>query len=184
MIYKTLATCAFLLTALTTSVYAADKPATTAATTATNTPLYKIDVKDTHHVNDFSILNPMGNMIDVTMKKSPVNTVDQKDCDYNLAALNNIPLKALIYPVAVEGNQVKLYILYDNQEVNVSKEAEAYAATQGGATPDRCDVTNSVLTVKNSINWSGYVTLGETMKLPLSDKNSIEVTITKVEDKR
>lgn len=176
MIHKTLfKTCAFLLMALTTSVYADD--------TTAITPLYKIDVKDTHHVNDFSIMNPMGNMINVTMTKSPKNTVNQKDCDFNLADLNNAPLNALIYPVSVEGNKVKLYIVYDNQEVIVSKEAAAYAALPESQT-DRCEISNSILTVKNSINWSGYVTLGETMKLPLSATNGIEVTITKVDIKR
>lgn len=146
-------------------------------------PLYSIEVIDTDGVVNhsvFSVTTPIGKVMPV--KVTQENKDNSTNCslslkdnneltELNVEQKNSIGITSTVYPMSIDGDNVKLMLTYSKQDDVSSDKAIELSNT--------CHFANAVSTTTN-VQWLGNVELNEKTKIPLTGKNSLFVLIKKV----
>lgn len=146
-------------------------------------PLYSIEVIDTDGVVNhsvFSVTTPIGKVMPV--KVTQENKDNSTNCslslkdnneltELNVEQKNSIGITSTVYPMSIDGDNVKLMLTYSKQNDVSSDKAIALS--------DTCHFANAVSTTTN-LQWLGNVELNEKTKIPLTGKNILFVLIKKV----
>lgn len=146
-------------------------------------PMYNIEIRETDGVVDTSVasfITFIGKAmpIEVTQENKPNST----NCslvvndDIGLTELkveqkNKIGITATVYPMSIDGDNVKLMLTYSKQD-DVSSD-------KGEVVGDNCYFSNAVSTTTN-VQWLGNVELNEKTKIPVTGKTNLIVLIKKV----
>lgn len=146
-------------------------------------PLYNIEVKDTDGVivsSVFAVTTPIGKAIPVQVTQdnkdnstncSLVFKADNKIIELNVDQKNTIGITATVYPMSIEGDNVKLLLTYSKKADISSDKAVIVSET--------CHFSNAVSTTTN-LQWLGDVKLNKKTDIPVTGKNNLIVLIKKV----
>lgn len=146
-------------------------------------PLYNIEVKDTDGVlvsSVFAVTTPIGKVMPVQVtqenKENSTNcSLSVKDnielIELNVEQKNNIGINAIIYPMSIDGDNIKLMLSYSKQDDVTSDKAVIVSET--------CHFSNAVSTTTN-LQWLGDVKLNKKTDIPVTGKNNLIVLIKKV----
>lgn len=146
-------------------------------------PLYNIEVKDTDGVvvsSVFAVTTPIGKVmpVQITQENSAKSTncsISIKDdielIELNVEQKNNIGITAQVYPMSIDGDNIKLMLTY-------SKQADI-SSDNGVVVSDSCYFSNAVSTNTN-VQWLGDVKLNKKTEIPVTGKNNLIVLIKKV----
>lgn len=146
-------------------------------------PLYNIEVKDTDGVlvsSVFAVTTPIGKVMPVQVTQD--NKDNSTNCsltvkdnleliELNVEQKNNIGINAIIYPMSIDGDNIKLMLSYSKQDDVTSEKAVTIN--------DKCHFANAVSTT-TTIQWLGDVKLNKKTKIPVTGKSNLIVLIKKV----
>lgn len=146
-------------------------------------PMYNIELRETDGVVDTAVasfITFIGKAmpIEVTQENKDNSTncsLTVKD-DIGLTALNveqknKIGITAIVYPMSIDGNNIKLMLTY-------SKQADI-SSDKGTLVSDNCYFSNAVSTTTN-VQWLGNVEINEKTKIPVTGNTNLIVLIKKV----
>lgn len=146
-------------------------------------PMYNIEVKDTDGVivsSVFAVTTPIGKAMPVQVTQnnkdnstncSLVVKDDNEIIELNVEQKNTIDITATVYPISIEGDNVKLLLTYSKQ-ADISSDKSVVVS-------DTCHFSNAVSTTTN-LQWLGNVKLNEKTKIPVTGKNNLVVFIKEV----